>query len=212
MVQVEKRYTHAVRTSFARGALLLALITLTHCGGNDATPVETTGARNALFWMLQVQRSNDTPPAHPRPGAALGTYVASFLAHSPGTLFKSALQGIESQLQLLFREDSTYSDSFQILEQLGTILEVDVRDMLNRSTNRTQSLDAYFQSLTSALQRGTTHRDQLDLRTNQLNGERRAKRKIASDIQHILNTALRAGDYATASEKQCWSRKIGDLG
>jgi chromosome segregation ATPase len=105
-------------------------------------------------------------------------------------------------MQLMFENDRERNESFALLEELGTMLQVDIQDMLNRSQTRSRTLDAYMEGLIALLRRANAHRERMEQTIDELSSERREMRKSTSAIQRELSQALRAQDYATASRKQ----------
>jgi chromosome segregation ATPase len=116
--------------------------------------------------------------------------------------YQSALAGIEAQMQLLFNDEGQADEVYALLEELGVILQVDIPDMLNRSTDRPKAFDAYIAGLTDVGQRAQSQLEQLTQELDEIQNERRDKRRIASDIEKDLNKALREQDYSAASGLQ----------
>jgi hypothetical protein len=187
----------------SRGLLVITLMTiLVSCSGTQTPSANDSGvtaAREGTQWSVRLARGI-TDMIKLRPGALLGAYVTHYLIHT--SAFQGALAGIEAQMQLLFNEEFEQDESFALLEELGTTLQVDVPDLLNRSIERSQTLNAYVESLEQILERSRTHNEALEQELEIIGDERTQKRRAAGEIQRELNTALREQDYSTAGELQ----------
>jgi len=135
-----------------------------------------------------------------RPSALLGIYVSDFLIHT--STYRAAIAGIEAQMSLLFDEEYEKNESFEILENLGAILQIDIDDMLNRATSRSEAFDAYINSLAQLGEQATNHVQNLEQELGEIQDERRVQRRETADVQRSLNNALREQDYASASGLQ----------
>jgi len=187
-------------------ALLLALplLLLSHCGREQADEQEQeipvfTSATAGIEWSSQIMRFG-YDLAHMRPSGLLGVFVSHYLVHT--STFRSAIAGVESVKRLIGQEEYEQSEDFALLQDIGTIRQVDVEDMLNRSNDRAGAFDVYVGSLTDLLKLGAVRLARLEQEMEIISDERRAKRRAASDVQHDLNTALRDQNYAVASELQ----------
>lgn len=136
------------------------------------------------------------------PAPALGMYVANYLIDATGTRIQGATNGVNTGLDILLENQEHPEASFALLEQLGTILQVNVPDMLNRSTDRQKTLDAYISTLTQVADRSISQVTALKQQQKTLLAVQHDKRGIVASIQHDLNSALQKQDYTTASEKQ----------
>lgn len=177
---------------------LLSVI-LVSCTQNSIPDVDVNTARNGAHWA-QILGQAIFHTGTRRPGALLGTYIATYLSRS--STYRSALAGIELQMALLFSGEPEKDEAYAVLEELGTVLQVDVPDMLNRSIGRPGALDTYIRSLAAVIQEAKTQLERLEQELDELEDERRVKRREAAQIQSNLNSALRKQDYSTASELQ----------
>lgn len=136
------------------------------------------------------------------PGSLLAMYVTEYLVDESGNYVRAATNGVDTGLDALIDSQQSPGESFELLQQLGIVLQTNIPDMLNRSTDRQQTLDAYIASLTQILDRSKTHLTGLRQQQNALLVTRREKRSRVIAIQHDLNLSLQKKDYTTASVKQ----------
>jgi hypothetical protein len=185
-------------------AALLSTLLLVQCG-KSAQPVDISiiGARNGIFLTetlvtagLAVSQAGVTTPS-----ALLGPYVALFLGGNPD-ISKTATQGATDAQSLLTEDQQHPDESFALLQELGTVLQVDINDMLNRSPDRQVALDAYVSTLQNVLNRSKTEVTALKQQQNDLIAQQRDKQHTVANLQHELNIALQKQDYTTASDKQ----------
>lgn len=182
---------------------VLASLLLTGCGpSSSGTPAKITEARQALLYASQLMRTGKISPDIFRPSALLGVQVALFLAKTAEASVKTALQGVEIQQALRAEEGEHVSEAFRILSALSDALGVDIADMLNRSTERRETLDAYVTALTGYFEAAKAQAELLAQEQREKEAEARAKRTAASTVSRDLNRARSDKDYATVSQKQ----------
>ena len=138
----------------------------------------------------------------PLPSAPLGLFISSYLLHANDVLVAGAVKGMNAGADLLLADQEKPTQSFTLLQELGTDLQVNVPDILNRSNNRQQTLDSYVDTLSNVFARSKTQLTALQQQQKVLSADRDTKRNTASQIQSDLNKALQKQDYATASSKQ----------
>jgi hypothetical protein len=182
--------------------LLLTVTTislLASCGRQESVSYSPTIAPLAVRWTVELLKGSDAF-ASIRSSALLGVYLSDFLMRQ--VMFRSAIAGIAIQMDLLNEGGEEQEESFALLETLGAILQVDVPDMLNRSTNRIDAFDTYLSNLQTIGERSTAHKEGLEQQMDTLMDERSDIRGDVARTQSQLNIALREQDYATASEQQ----------
>ncbi len=191
----------------APAILILALLGLSGCtGASDLPEVAVEGAREAV---IDIAGFAATPPLSYRPTALLGVYASMFYANSDYLPVASARKGIEAQMLLHARPDETSMDNtYALLDEFGTVLQIDLPDLLNRSTDRTKTLNDYVSGLSNitarAERRFTETTDYLaTLRTRD-----RDLRRGINDATRAARKALDLGDFASAAEQQ---RTAADL-
>lgn len=135
-----------------------------------------------------------------RPSALLGVFIADYLSHT--AVYRSALAGIQAQMEILFNDDRIEDETYALLETLGSILQVDVNDMLNRSNGRARAFEAYVQNLADLGTQATAKKQGLEQELDGIQTERRDQRRDTAKLQSDLNQALREQDYASASGLQ----------
>ena len=199
VIQRLKRYNiHVKHTQIA--VLFLCLLTLTQCGGKEPEkPLQVSGARSALF---STQRVTSTLPGQ-RPSAPLGVFSSLYLAQGMFLPVQSALQGIEAQSKLLAGQRVTATDeTFALLQDFGSILQVDIIDLLNRSDDRLQALDRYLQDLRNVGVLVERKSNELEVLLETLQDQRKEQRSTVRDLEREIKNALNEQDYGTAGALQ----------
>lgn len=189
-----------IRHRFA--ALLVTALLLAACGGEDGTPstIQTTAAPQSAAVALNLFLNPGSGTAGNRPGSVLSVYISMYLAHGPGT-YTAATRG--AQIQAGLQEPVASTDEvYLVLQQLGAALQVNVPDLLNRSSTRRQTLDEYVKTLTNLTIESQRQVTLLEQREEILKDRRSEERDVATTIQRDLNRALRDKDYSTAARKQ----------
>ncbi len=137
-----------------------------------------------------------------RPSALLGVHTALFLAKTAESSVKTALQGVTIQQALRAQGGENVSEAFRLLTALSDALEVDIADMLNRTPERQESLDAYVTALTSYFNAAKTQTELLAQEQREKEADAKAKRAAATTISRDLSRARSNKDYTTVSQKQ----------
>lgn len=201
-ISVNRAKLSSVPQNFRGAMLLLAALTLTHCTAKKPTdPLsDVTGPGIGMLQselLLDQIVGTENPPS-----AALGIFVANYLVNISGVHLEGAMDAVNIGLGLLIDDQETASDSFALLQQLGVVLQVDVPDMLNRGTDRQETLDSYISTLSAVYDRSKAQVTALKQEQKMLLDAQHDKRTIVTQIQHDLNVALQKEDYGTASAKQ----------
>jgi hypothetical protein len=191
------------------GTLLTALVVLlVSCGGNSTSTEQVqkrtesvSGGRSGIF-IIDALVTRPADAGKPRRAALLGVFVSEFISKSPTALVNGGIQAIGVQNGIFEKQSSISDPDFDLIQAFADALQVDVLDMLNRSTNRQETLDTYIESLTNIAERANTRLAELteadDVQTEnlrQLNRER-------ADLERELRNATNDKDYLLANEKQ----------
>lgn len=174
---------------------------LTQCTG-VSDDVETPDVQTAV---IGAEESQDMLAAWAdadrlRPSALLGVFIADYLSYT--AVYQSALAGVEAQMEILFNDDRIEDETYALLETLGSILQVDVNDMLNRSNGRARAFETYVQNLAELGTTATAKKQGLEQEMDEIQTARRDQRRDTAKLQSDLNSALREQDYASASGLQ----------
>lgn len=163
----------------------------------------TYAPRAAARWSLELLlHGRVMPQPAARPSALLGAYVAAYLALPNIELSHAAVSGVLASRTFLEENSGIRDESYALLQEFGVVLSVDVQDLLNRSVDRSGTLAAYRESLIETARRSQEHLVLLEARQDEADTAVREVRRRASDIQRLLNEALREKDYATAGARQ----------
>ena len=126
-------------------ALILTLL-LAGCGGakkNEPT-TDTTGASNPQEVLEDVSELATPDPSRARPSPMLGIFVVRFIAERDARLVQSSVRGVGSLVLLVKDQQLNLDETFQMLSELGSVLQVNVADMLNQSINTAHTLTFYI--------------------------------------------------------------------
>ncbi len=138
-----------------------------------------------------------------RSAALLGIFVSEYVSVAPTALAaEGGLKGIGVQMQIAIAQHTVQDPDFDLLQAFADALQVDVPDMLNRSTDRQQTLDTYRDALTNVASRSNDRFKELSTSLTDLKAQLRDLGKKKSDADRALKTALKNKDFADAGEKQ----------
>ncbi len=186
-------------THIAASAVVLALL-LGGCGSTKESDTTTSGsARLGVRYSLQILED----VSKNRPTAPLGLFASMFLSQGGYFPISSAVQGVHAQLtfQRPINPDQM-DDAFQLLQEYGGVLGVDVPDLLNRSSDRSGALNEYIDGLTNITKRAKQKTADINDAVAARNDILRTQSRESSDIQSRIRKAFSADDYATAGALQ----------
>lgn len=199
-------YNPPVRSARLLAASLVSLSLLSACGSSPNTAEESgqsgAAARIGVASAVVLATQNLLTQSALRPAAVLGVYAAQFLSGNAVPATGSAVLGIAAQLQLYFGQQTDSQDTAAVLSQLGTTLQVDVPDMLDRSADRGDALDEYLAFLEGAMEEARVARDAVAAEGDVFDDDVSAKRKEAGTLRREVNTAVRNKDFSLAGAKQ----------
>ncbi len=187
----------------AIAGVLLSLSILSACSKQAAKPAElpTVSAPQA---GVMVGTEIVPPNLAARPSSLIGLYTSLFLADQGGFFpVHAAAAGVLAQVTFHGTPSpGTMDDTYSLLQEFGTVLQVDVNDILNRSDNRAQTLDEYLTGLHNITVRARQRSSDLSEYVQTLQAQDRAGRQAVSDLQTSVQKALQAKDYATLATLQ----------
>lgn len=188
----------------ALSLLALLVLPLAACSGSKQEQAPSSKEETVTLLPLRAIESI-TDAFRPRetdrhPSAMYGFFVAQYLAR--GGLLGTALRGVGALSALAEEQKPDVETSFAILQELGTVLQTDVPDMLNRSTDRPQTLNVYMASLKSIMERAVEERKSLEAFVESLRQKQRAERSALTTIERDIRKAIDAKDYALAGSQQ----------
>ncbi len=195
-------------------ALLLSTVFCTGCfGGGGATtsaPLTVRGAKDAVL----LGDIDHPRPVVRRPSAPLGIYTAVFLSSGGFYVASGAVNAAIAQVKLTGRPSQDVIDTnFALLQEFDTVLQVDIADLLNRSQDRAETLDAYLEGLTNITERARQRMFDMDQYLETLQKTQKDQRSSVSTIDRAARDALKNQDYVLAGEKQQELGKVqADLG
>lgn len=167
---------------------------------DDETSIDVKGAMQGV---MSIFTAGGRPTMNfVRAGSSLGVFATVFFAEEGVIPTFSAIKGVNAQMMLHSTKDLTEDDTFALLQEFGSVLSVDVPDLLNRSTDRTDTLNDYVTGLTNITARATERMAEIETKLDTLESERRTANSEVSTIQRTVNDALRDKDYGTAASEQ----------
>jgi len=192
---------------WSQGLLLAILVvSLARCGPTKTQDVVTTmkaeSGRSALMTIDRIIQVSQHRMNSVRNSALLGIHIAEYLSVTPAIAAESSMKGIEAQTAALNTQSGVTDPDFTLLETFGETLSVDVADVLNRSVDRTATLDAYTEALTNVATRANGRFKELRSSEDQLGDEVRILSKEVSSGERDVKDATKEKDYRLASEKQ----------
>lgn len=186
----------------------LLCISLVSCFGGTITetpkqePPETSGAKaGALSTLLLNAPAKNL--AGKRPSNTLGVYTSMYLAHGVFLPVQTATTGIDAQTQMWTGQTQPEtSETFALLKEFGSILQVDIVDSLNRSQNREDTLDRYTRSLVNIMELAKRKMNELETLEEELRVQRNDQKKLVGDMEKAIQSAIKEENYEFASSKQ----------
>lgn len=173
------------------------------CGSKDASPLpKTSGGLSAVLTIDALVNQTSSPTAA-RKAAQLGIYVSEYLTMVPTAMAsESALQGIGAQMQIVISQQTILDPDYDLLQAFGDALQVDVADLLNRSTDRQQALETYTEALTNVATRANDRFKELTSQLAELKTLSSSQNKDRSAADRELKNAIKNKDFDAAGEKQ----------
>lgn len=183
--------------------LTSALLMLAACSkkAEERPQVKVVGGRIGVF-ITDMLTSRAILDHAPRTASLMGVYVSEYLSETNLNAVKGGLRGIDTQMLLLSRQSDVNDPDFQLLQAFADSLQVDVPDMLNRSLNRQEALDAYSNALTNVAMRANTRFKDLTVALETVKDDVREKNKQRSDAERRLKRAIDDKEFTQAGEIQ----------
>lgn len=187
-------------------ACITCAVLLVACGGSAGTGVKHAAAPvsggvsgTISVDMLATKAGN----LGKRSAALLGIFVSEYVSVAPTAMAaEGGLKGIGVQMQIAIAQNTVQDPDFDLLQAFADALQVDVPDILNRSTDRQQTLDTYRNALSNVASRANDRFKELSATQTQLKSDLRDLGKLRSDAERALKNALSKKDFADAGEKQ----------
>ena len=196
----------------ARTVLLtcvLCAVALSACGKKEAAPLpKTSGALSAIQTIDSLVNVTSTPTVA-RKASQLGVFVSEYLTTVPTAMAaESALLGIGAQMQIVMTQQTIQNPDYDLLQAFGDALQVDVADLLNRSSDRQEALDVFTEALTNVATRANDRYKELQSQLEQLKDLASDQNRERSAADRDLKQAIRDKDFEAAGEKQ---KAVADL-
>ena len=180
-------------------ALVLSL--LVSCTSEKKIPMNTptvSGGRSAILTIDPLIVASMKTRMQ-RNAALLGIFVSEYISFAQtAQAAQGALNGIAVDRQIMESQTTVTDPDFDLLQAFGSALQVDTADLLNRSTDRQQTLDTYVKVLTNAAKRANERFQQLSGTLDELKKSLRAQGKERSEAERELKDAIRKKDISEA--------------
>lgn len=189
----------------SHSVVIASCLLLSACfGGSSDTAGKEGGesAKSGVVIAAVLAGENLLSQAFNRPTSVLGVYVTSFLSGNAVAQTRSALDGIQAQLQLYFGQQADTAAVSSVLEQLGTTLQVSIPELLNRSSDRSKTLDEYIAFLETAATEARAVYDDLGVQRKELDAQSTLKRKEVTTLKRDVDRAVKNKDFALAGGNQ----------
>ena len=188
------------RQKAAVAALLLPCIFLASCGGETPKDLEVSGAKSGIA-ILQFLKEKAQEAQ--KPGGTLGVFTGLYLSQGIILPVKTAMMGIDIMRRFMEAEGQSNSDeNFALLREIGGVLQVNIVDTLNRSTDRTTVLDQYIASLKNSTVLLDRKLAELTVLQEKQREDVKEKRTIARDLERTLKNALKNQEYGNAADME----------
>jgi hypothetical protein len=195
--------------TIALGTIGLVLcIGLVGCGGtktrkdSTAQTVTVSGGRSGIVASDTIA-NNTSATVKARRSALLGIFVSEYLSISNTTnAANSAILGVEAQSDITTSQTTVTDPDYQLLQAFADALQVDVADLLNRSDNRQESLDAYTTALNNVAEKANNRYKEVGAALEETKALSRERKQELSKAENELRTALRDKNFDAAGEKQ----------
>lgn len=178
----------------------MATLLLTSCGGSDVAELTVRAPADAP--LLALQLTGGGAPQN-RPSALLGIYGSLFLSQGLGVPSRAALLGVQA-IQALTRplNPDQLEDAYTLLQEFGSVLQVEVPEMLNAQTDRALALNQYVTGLKNITVRANLKAQEIENAAETREETRRTEQRALADVRSQIQKALREKDYATAGALQ----------
>ncbi len=184
--------------------VLVSLLVLTACGSGttDSENTQVSGGRSALFAIDQLIVTS-TKLQVSRRAALLGVFVTEYISFVQTAMAaQGALTGIAVDQYMMVSNQTITDPDFALLQAFADALEVDVSDLLNRSTDREQTLTSYTTALTNVAARSNERYQALSIAEDELKSLLRTQGKERTDAERVLKNAVRNKEFSQAGELQ----------
>lgn len=181
--------------------LALFIAALAGCASSDTeqSALSVSGGKSATVVLDSLTRL----PTNPRPSGALGIFASLYLAQNLFFPTQSATKGIQELLKLVHGQEQPLNDeTFALFQALGDTLSVNIVDLLNRSTNRIETLDRYVDALRSTVENGTKRSEELQAALKTIAAQKKEQRTLVSSITRDQKAAVKNKDFSTAGTKE----------
>ncbi len=182
---------------------LVSLSLFSACAKQEtAPPAKTSGALSAVQTVDLFITGMNRPEAA-RNAALLGIFVSEYLTIIPIAMAaESALHGIDAQLQIMHMQQTIQDPDYDLLQAFGDALQVDVAELLNRSSDRQQVLKTYTEALTNVATRSNDRYKELKSQLEELKKLATSQNRDRSTADRDLKKAIQDKDFNAAGEQQ----------
>lgn len=205
VIRAKKRYNDLMKRTIA--SVLLTSLLLTACNSGETADTEEPlkvisprlGVAASYLLATKMQESAQST----RPSPTMGIFTSSYLAQGAFITVQAAALGIQAQKLLLSGQSLPgTSETFSLLQELGTVIQVDIVDMLNRAGNRGEALDEYLKSLKGVGSVASRKKKELEQQKAAFRTQEKEERSVVRELETELRNILRDEDYGRAASVQ----------
>jgi hypothetical protein len=181
-------------------ALLCACMLLTSCG-TKKQPLEVSGVRSGIITVDRLSRTKDK--VNVRQSAPLGVFSAEYLSNSARVNpVQGAIDAVSIQSLLSDVKQEGNSADGPLLQAFSSALEVDVADLLNRSSDREQALSTYSEALTNVAMRANDRLKELSAGVSELKTIAKERQNEQRAAEKALDAALKGKEFESLHDLQ----------
>ena len=173
-----------------KSIIALALV-LTACfGGREELSFESLrSAQSGIRVSMDFVQGEKVQAMETGPAALIGARSSLRLSNPEGVILTEETDT---------KNIRSLSDT-ELIDAILTLQNTDIQFLLNRSTNRAASLQAYFSSLETHLQEARTRLRRLEDTADRAQDDERRLRRTLRDLQNELDDAISAGEGNSAT-------------
>ncbi len=184
-------------------SLMVGVMLLSGCSQQENPSVQTTSGALSGVRTIDTLVTGVRALSNARTTSLLGVFVSEYLTMVPTAMAaNSALKGIDAQKQIVQAQETIQDPDYDLLQAFADALQVDVADMLNRSSDRQKALDLYTEALSNVATRSNDRIKELRSQLGELKTLASTQNKDRNAADRELKKAIKDQDFDSAGEQQ----------
>jgi hypothetical protein len=182
--------------------IMMILMSTTFLSGCGATKGgEVSGVRSGIITTDQLSQTQRREVI--RQSALLGVFLTEYASNrAKNDSVQGAIDGVTIQSTLVQSKEEDRTEDGGLLQAFSSALQVDVPDLLNRSSSREQALDTYSQALTNVAMRANERTKELSLALKDLQSIAKIKKNEENAAKKLVQAALKNKQFDTLHDLQ----------